>query len=51
VAALADARRDAVLGHLQAQAGVQVGQVISGSHGAGKLVEGRVQCPLESRAL
>jgi len=47
--ALADARRDTVLGYLQAQTGVQAGQVISGDRGAGKLAERRVQCRLEPR--
>ena len=47
---LADARRATVLGYLQAQPGVQVGQVVSGDRGTGTLADERVRCRLESRA-
>ncbi|GMU46454.1 MAG: hypothetical protein AMXMBFR26_12360 [Porticoccaceae bacterium] len=50
LAALAEARRDAVLGYLQAQTGVQAAQVISGERRTGKLADGRVRCQLEPRA-
>lgn len=50
LAALADARRDAALGYLQAQTGVGAAQVIAGERSAGKLADGRVRCRLESRA-
>lgn len=50
LAALADARRAAVLGYLRAQTGIKPEQAISGDHSAGTLREARVQCRLEPRA-